>query len=74
MRRGCSRGSCGTCEATSYASIKTDIMNAGASWKDEAVVVSNGIITSRSPDDLEVFNAKIIEEIKEGAHKRTLAA
>jgi len=61
-------------EATSYNSIKTDIMNAGAIWKDEAVVVSNGIITSRSPDDLEVFNAKIIEEIKEGTHKRKLAA
>ncbi|MDB2439349.1 type 1 glutamine amidotransferase [Hellea sp.] len=61
-------------EATSYASIKTDMINAGASWKDEAVVVSNGIITSRSPDDLEVFNAKIIEEIKEGTHNRTLAA
>jgi len=61
-------------EATSYESIKTDIMNAGAHWKDEAVVVSNGIITSRSPDDLDAFNAKIIEEIKEGTHKRKLAA
>lgn len=61
-------------EATSYKSIKTDIMNAGAHWKDEAVVVSNGIITSRSPDDLDAFNAKIIEEIKEGTHKRKIAA
>lgn len=61
-------------EATSYKSIKTDIINAGANWKDEAVVVSNGIITSRTPDDLDAFNAKIIEETKEGTHKRKLAA
>lgn len=61
-------------EATSYKSIKTDIINAGAHWKDEAVVVSNGIITSRSPEDLDAFNAKITEEIKEGTHKRKIAA
>jgi len=57
-------------DATSYKSIKTDVVNAGANWKDEKVVVANGIITSRTPDDLDAFNAKIIEEIEEGKHKR----
>lgn len=61
-------------KATSYGSIKTDMINAGAKWKDEAVVTDKGIITSRSPDDLEAFNAKIMEEIREGLHKRELEA
>jgi len=61
-------------KATSYKSIKTDMMNAGAKWTDEPVVTDKGIITSRSPEDLEAFNAKIIEEIREGTHKRDLKA
>ena len=54
---------------TSYPSIKTDVQNAGAHWIDEAVVVDKGLITSRSPKDLEAFSNKIIEELKEGVHK-----
>lgn len=53
---------------TSFPSIKTDLKNAGASWYDKEVVVDNGLITSRSPQDLEAFNKKVIEEIKEGVH------
>lgn len=53
---------------TSYASIKTDLINAGASWIDREVVVDNGLVTSRSPQDLDAFNKKMIEEIKEGKH------
>ena len=53
---------------TSYHSIKTDVMNAGANWEDSEVVVDQGLITSRNPGDLEAFSAKIIEEIKEGRH------
>ncbi len=60
-------------QATSYKSIRTDIRNAGASWKDEAVVVDNGIITSRSPEDLPQFVDKIVEEVREGRHKRQAA-
>ena len=53
---------------TSYFSIKTDLMNAGALWIDREVVVDNGLVTSRSPQDLTAFNKKMIEEIKEGQH------
>ena len=53
---------------TSYPSVKTDLMNAGALWIDREVVVDNGLVTSRSPKDLEAFNKKMIEEIKEGQH------
>jgi protease I len=60
-------------KATSYHSIRTDIRNAGASWRDEAVVVDNGIITSRSPEDLEQFVDKIVEEVEEGRHNRRAA-
>jgi protease I len=60
-------------KATSYPSIRTDLRNAGASWQDEAVVCDNGIITSRSPDDLQQFVEKIIEEVKEGRHNRQAA-
>ncbi|MBO0345326.1 type 1 glutamine amidotransferase domain-containing protein [Roseibium limicola] len=60
-------------EATSYKSIKTDIENAGAKWRDQEVVCDNGIVTSRSPEDLQAFVAKIIEEIEEGEHKRKAA-
>lgn len=59
---------------TSYKSIKTDMQNAGALWEDSAVVVDKGVITSRNPDDLEAFSAKIIEEIKEGQHNQRSAA
>jgi len=55
-------------EMTSYSSIKTDLINAGANWVDKEVVVDNGLVTSRSPDDLEAFNKKMIEEFAEGVH------
>jgi protease I len=57
---------------TSFPSIKTDLKNAGAEWVDEEVVVDHGLVTSRSPDDLPAFNSKMIEEIAEGVHRRTL--
>ncbi|MEX3504378.1 type 1 glutamine amidotransferase domain-containing protein [Corynebacterium sp. LK2510] len=47
---------------TSYKSIKTDLVNAGAAWVDEEVVVDNGFVSSRTPDDLPAFNAAIVEE------------
>lgn len=53
---------------TSFPSIKTDLKNAGADWIDEAVVVDNGLVTSRKPDDIPQFNGKMIEEIAEGVH------
>lgn len=58
-------------EMTSYPSIKTDLVNAGVTWVDKEVVVDNGLITSRSPKDLEAFNKKMIEEIAEGRHATT---
>ncbi len=57
-------------KATSYHSIKTDVKNAGADWQDKEVVVDKGLITSRSPEDLDAFVAKIVEEIEEGRHER----
>jgi protease I len=59
--------------ATSYASIKTDMKNAGAHWSDEPVVTDKGIITSRNPGDLQPFVNKIIEEIEEGRHETRAA-
>ncbi|TPN84487.1 type 1 glutamine amidotransferase domain-containing protein [Aquimarina algicola] len=56
-------------KVTSYKSIKDDIKNAGANWVDQEVVVDNGLVTSRKPDDLPSFVDKIIEEVKEGKHK-----
>jgi protease I len=56
---------------TSYHTLKTDLRNAGADWVDEEVVVDQGIVTSRNPDDLPAFNRKMVEEIAEGRHERT---
>jgi protease I len=53
---------------TSYPSIRTDIRNAGGEVVDEEVVVDQGLVTSRNPDDLPAFIDKVIEEIAEGAH------
>ena len=55
-------------DMTSYPAIKTDLVNAGVNWHDREVIVDNGLVTSRSPDDLEAFNRKMIEEIAEGVH------
>ncbi len=61
--------------ATSWPSVRKDVENAGAHWVDQEVVVDEGIITSRKPDDLEAFVSKIIEELGEGRHyRRSLAA
>ncbi len=60
-------------EMTAYPSIRTDLRNAGANVVDKEVAVSNGIITSRNPDDLPAFVAKIIEEVREGDHRRAAA-
>jgi len=54
---------------TSFPSIQTDIRNAGGEWVDEEVVVDQGLVTSRKPDDLPAFNAKMVEEFAEGEHK-----
>jgi protease I len=53
---------------TSYPSVKTDLENAGVIWEDKEVIVDHGLVTSRSPKDLEAFNKKMLEEIKEGVH------
>ncbi len=59
---------------TSWASLRRDLENAGAVWVDEEVVVDNGLVTSRKPDDIPAFNDKIIEEFAEGIHKRKKTA
>ncbi|MEY2525630.1 MAG: protease, partial [Verrucomicrobiota bacterium] len=53
---------------TSWPAIKTDVKNAGGNWVNEEVVVDNGLITSRKPDDIPAFNEKMIEEFGEGRH------
>jgi protease I len=55
---------------TSWPSLRTDIRNAGGNWVDQEVVVDQGLVTSRKPDDLPAFNAKIVEEFAEGTHAR----
>lgn len=59
-------------ELTSYPSLRTDLENAGAMWVDRPVVVDQGLVTSRTPDDLPAFNKKMIEEIAEGQHQQAL--
>jgi protease I len=61
-------------DVTSYKSIKTDIVNAGGRWHDEEVVTDQALITSRNPNDLPAFIAKIIEEVEEGRHEKREAA
>lgn len=60
-------------KVTSFSSIKTDMINAGANWVDEAVVVDEGLVTSRSPKDLPAFNSKLVEEVYEGKHDMQMA-
>ena len=55
---------------TSWPSLKTDIRNAGGDWVDEEVVVDGGLVSSRKPDDLPAFCAKLVEEFAEGRHER----
>jgi len=59
---------------TSYETLKTDLVNAGADWVDEEVVVDQGLVTSRRPDDIPAFNRKMIEEFAQGAHAGRQAA
>jgi protease I len=54
---------------TSWPSLQTDLRNAGAEWVDEEVHVDQGLVSSRKPDDLDAFNAKIVEEFAEGVHE-----
>ena len=54
---------------TSWPSLQTDLRNAGAEWVDEEVHVDQGLVSSRKPDDLDAFNAKIVEEFAEGVHR-----
>lgn len=59
---------------TAYKTIRTDLRNAGANVVDEEVVVDEGLVTSRKPDDIPAFNAKMIEEFAEGRHRGQRAA
>jgi deglycase len=59
---------------TSWPSLRTDLRNAGAEWVDEQVHVDSGLVSSRKPDDLEAFKAKLVEEIAEGVHEGQRAA
>ena len=59
---------------TSWPSVKTDLVNAGANWVDQEVVVDDGLVTSRRPDDIPAFNEKMIEEFAEGTHGARKAA
>jgi protease I len=55
-------------EVTSWPTLQTDIRNAGGNWVDQEVVVDQGLVTSRKPDDIPAFNDKMIEEFAEGKH------
>ena len=59
---------------TSWPSLKTDLVNAGAKWVDQEVVTDRGLVSSRKPDDIPAFSRKLIEEIGEGSHARRRAA
>jgi protease I len=59
---------------TSWPSLETDIRNAGGDWQDKEVIVDDGLVTSRKPDDIPAFNEKIIEEFAEGRHAAQAAA
>jgi protease I len=59
---------------TSWPAIKTDVKNAGGKWVNEQVVVDNGLVTSRQPDDIPAFNKKMIEEFCEGRHEAMATA
>ncbi|MGI8651067.1 MAG: type 1 glutamine amidotransferase domain-containing protein [Rubrobacter sp.] len=54
---------------TSYPTLQTDLSNAGATWVDEEVVTDAGLVTSRNPNDIPAFSAKLIEEFAEGKHE-----
>ena len=54
---------------TSWPSLRTDLRNAGADWVDREVVVDDGLVSSRKPDDLPAFNSKLLEEFAEGRHE-----
>jgi protease I len=56
---------------TSWPTLQTDLRNAGADWVDEEVVVDQGLVSSRKPDDLPAFNEKIVEEFAEGRHEQS---
>ncbi|MBV8854234.1 MAG: type 1 glutamine amidotransferase [Sinobacteraceae bacterium] len=59
---------------TSWPSLKTDLVNAGAQWLDQEVVVDQGLVSSRKPADIPAFNRRMLEEFAEGAHKRTASS
>jgi protease I len=59
---------------TSWPTLKTDLVNAGAKWVDQEVVTDRGIVSSRKPDDVPAFSRKLIEEISEGRHAQRRAA
>ncbi|EHK87369.1 type 1 glutamine amidotransferase domain-containing protein [Saccharomonospora azurea] len=58
---------------TSWPSLQTDLRNAGAEWVDEEVVVDQGLVSSRNPNDLPAFCSKLVEEIAEGKHAKQAA-